>query len=73
MNKQFKDMTLAELSYSQGVIQGYVLAAVKEARAGGSTWAGIASSLGVTTSEAHRRYSWVDKIPSTSQTPDTTP
>jgi hypothetical protein len=62
MNKPFEEMTLSELAHSQAVLQDYILRAVTQARRGGSTWAGIASSLGVSTSEAHRRYSWVDKI-----------
>jgi hypothetical protein len=62
MAKEFKDMTLAELAHSQAVIQDYLLRAVIQARRGGSTWAGIASSLGVSQSEAHRRYAWLEKI-----------
>lgn len=62
MTKDYQDMTLAELAHSQAVIQDYLLRAVIQARRGGSTWAGIASSLGVSKSEAHRRYSWVEKI-----------
>jgi hypothetical protein len=61
MNKPFKDMTLSELVLARGQIQGYIDVAVVEARRGGSTWAAIASSLGVSTAEAHRRYSWVEK------------
>lgn len=62
MNKRYQDMTLAELAHSRAVLQDYILRAVTQARRGGSTWAGIASSLGVSVSEAHRRYSWVDRI-----------
>ena len=62
MKHQYGEMTLAELAHSQAVLQDYILRAVTQARRGGSTWASIASSLGVSVSEAHRRYSWVDKI-----------
>ena len=62
MAKEFKDMTLAELAHSQAVLQDYILRAVIQARRGGSTWAGIASSLGVSQSEAHRRYRWLEKV-----------
>jgi len=55
-------MTLAELAQSRAVLEDYILRAVTQARRGGSTWAGIASSLGVSVSEAHRRYHWVEKI-----------
>lgn len=62
-------MTLAELAHSRAVLQDYLLQAVVEARRGGTTWGAIASSLGVSTSEAHRRYSWTDKLAAgTSQT-----
>ena len=60
-------MTLAELAHARAVLQDYLLIGVTQARRGGSTWAAIASSLGVSQSEAHRRYSWVDKIPVTQQ------
>lgn len=70
MTKEYRDMTLAELAHARGVLQDYILRGVRQARAGGSTWAGIASSLGVTSSEAHRRYSWVDKIPSDVENPN---
>lgn len=63
MRKEYKEMTLAELSHQQGVLQGYVLQAVVQARRGGSTWAAIGSSLGVSMQEAHRRYSYIDKLP----------
>lgn len=62
MKHLYESMTLAELAQSQAVLQDYILRAVTQARRGGSTWAGIASSLGVSVSEAHRRYSWVEKI-----------
>lgn len=67
-------MTLAELAHSRAVLQDYIVRGVTEARRGGSTWAGIASSLGVTASEAHRRYSWLDKIaqPPADSDPDIT-
>jgi len=62
MNKELSEMTIAELSILQGQLKGYLDIAIAQARRGGSTWAGIASSLGVSTSEAHRRYSWLDKL-----------
>jgi hypothetical protein len=62
MRKEFADMTLAELAITQGTLVGYITIAVSQARRGGSTWASIASSLGCSTSEAHRRYSWLDKV-----------
>jgi hypothetical protein len=64
MNKPFSEMTLAELAHQRGVLQGYIDIAVVQARRGGSTWAAIGSSLGVSTQEAHRRYHWVEKITS---------
>lgn len=62
MKHHYEDMTLAELAHSRSVLEDYILRAVTQARRGGSTWAGIASSLGVSVSEAHRRYHWVEKI-----------
>ena len=62
MRKEYADMTLAELSIERGTLQGYIVIGVTQARRGGSTWAAIASSLGVTTQEAHRRYRYVDDI-----------
>ena len=62
MKHRYEEMTLAELAHSRAVLEDYILRAVTQARRGGSTWAGIASSLGVSVSEAHRRYSWVEKI-----------
>lgn len=70
MTSKFADMTLAELAHTRGVLQDYILRGVRQARAGGSTWAAIGSSLGVTSSEAHRRYSWVDKIPNDIENPN---
>jgi len=60
MRKDFTDMTLAELAYDRATCQLWIEMGVREARAGGSTWAAIGSSLGVTGSEAHRRYRWVE-------------
>jgi hypothetical protein len=62
MNKPFEEMTLAELAHTRAVLQDYIQRAVSQARRGGSTWAGIASSLGVSVSEAHRRYQWIEKL-----------
>jgi len=64
MKKPYSEMTLAELAHERAVLVDYTTRAVVEARRGGSTWAAIASSLGVTTSEAHRRYAWMEKLPS---------
>lgn len=58
-------MTLAELALHRGQIEGEILARVARLRKSGSTWSNIASQLGVTTQEAHRRYSWVDKVAKT--------
>jgi hypothetical protein len=69
MRKEFADMTLAELAYTRGVLQGYIDIAVSQARRGGSTWAAIGSSLGVSPQEAHRRYHWVEKTSAPSDGP----
>jgi hypothetical protein len=68
MKPSYSEMTLAELAHSRAVLQDYLLRAVIDARRGGSTWAAIGSSLGVSGSEAHRRYHWTEKL---SQAPDT--
>jgi hypothetical protein len=62
MRKEFADMTLAELAYTRGTLEGYIQIAITQARRGGSTWAAIGSSLGVSPQEAHRRYSWLQKL-----------
>lgn len=61
MRKEFADMTLAELVYTRGTLQGYLDIAVFKARRDGTTWAGIGHQLGVSAQEAHRRYHWVEK------------
>ena len=63
MAKDFVDMTLAELAEARTVVEAYIALAVGQARAGGSTWAAIGSSLGVSAQEAHRRYRWHDRKP----------
>lgn len=63
MNKPYGEMTLAELAHERALLVDYTLRAVIDARRGGSTWAAIASSLGCSLSEAHRRYSWIEKLP----------
>lgn len=70
MNKPLKDMTIAELSLLRGQIVGYLDIAIAQARRGGTPWSAIASSLGVSTSEAHRRYSWLDKLNQDRQLPN---
>lgn len=62
MNKPFSEMTLAELTLARGQIQGYIDIAVVQARRSGHTWSAIAAQLGCSTSEAHRRYSWCEKV-----------
>jgi len=58
MRKDLVDMTIAELVDHRQHVDAYIVRAVAQARAGGSTWAAIASSLGVSAGEAHRRYRW---------------
>jgi hypothetical protein len=62
MHKEFRDMTLSELALQRGILQGYIDVAVVQARRGGSTWKSIGHMLGVSAQEAHRRYSWCEKI-----------
>jgi len=62
MTHPFESMTLAELGHSRAVLQDYILRAVTQARRDGSTWDDIGRQLGVSRAEAHRRYSWVEKI-----------
>lgn len=62
MRKDFKDMSLSELSVARGTLVNYIAVGVAKARRTGSTWASIGAQLGVSTQEAHRRYSYVDKI-----------
>jgi hypothetical protein len=61
MNKPYREMTISELVLARAQIQGYIDIAVVEARRAGRTWAAIGSMLGVSTAEAHRRYSWCEK------------
>lgn len=61
MRKDPIDMTIPELVELRQTVEAYLQRAVGEARRGGSTWEGIASSLGVSRQEAHRRYSWLEK------------
>jgi hypothetical protein len=60
MRKDFVDMTLPELADARETVEAYIILAVRQARRGGSTWAAIGSSLGVSMQEAHRRYRWHD-------------
>jgi hypothetical protein len=62
MRKEYADMTLYELAYERGVLTGYITLAVAQARRGGSTWQAIGSSLGVSMQEAHRKYSYLDRV-----------
>lgn len=62
MAKEPVDMTLAELCHLQHIVQGYIVLRVGQSRREGMTWAQIAVGLGVTRQEAHRRYSWLDKL-----------
>ena len=62
MRKEFKDMTLTELSLSRGTLQNYLDIAVSRARRDGRTWASIGHELGVSPQEAHRRYNWIEKV-----------
>lgn len=61
MRKDPIDMTIAELVELRATVEAYIAIAVGQARRGGSTWAAIASSLGVSPQEAHRRYRWHDR------------
>lgn len=63
-------MTLAELAELRETVDAYIALGVGQARAGGSTWAAIGSSLGVTQQEAHRRYRWHDRKPTAPPTTD---
>jgi hypothetical protein len=62
MAKDFSDMTLSELALARGTLQDYVNLAVVEARRTGSSWAAVGRQLGVSAQEAHRRYSWCEKM-----------
>lgn len=61
MTKELSEMTIAELVAHESAIRGFIVNAVLQARRGGSTWEAIASSLGVSKQEAHRRYSYLEK------------
>jgi hypothetical protein len=54
-------MTIAELVEHERVTRATIDQAVMQARRGGSTWRAIASSLGVSEQEAHRRYAHIWK------------
>jgi len=64
MAKELSEMTIAELVEHERVTRAFIERAIVEARRGQSTWTAIASSLGVSRQEAHRRYNhlvrWAD-------------
>jgi hypothetical protein len=62
MMKEFKDMDLSELAYCRGTLEGYIQQQIIASRRAGRTWASIATSLMCSTAEAHRRYSWLEKV-----------
>jgi hypothetical protein len=59
------DMTLSELAESRTTVEAYIGLGVGLARQRGETWARIAEQLGVSPQEAHRRYRWHDRRPTT--------
>ena len=62
MNKPFKDMSLSELAHERAVLADYILRGVVRARQEKTSWAAIGAQLGCATSEAHRRYQWIEKL-----------
>lgn len=61
MTKDFMDMSIEELVDARETINAYLVRTVTLARQGGSTWKVIGSQLGVSGSEALRKYGWVEK------------
>lgn len=63
MAMDLKGLSITELAELRAGIEVQLTLSVAQARRDGLPWQAIAERLGVSRQEAHRRYSWLEKVP----------